>query len=152
MSLAVSTQLVREEVELAARCNREGPAGTGARPLVEQREAGGELAGFDRARHRLIEAKPKGLEADVHGLRRRNLDDPQPVPPPPLARHELRLGRAARRCPEQTDARPRLLEQGDERRNIGDDTNRRAGDEARQVEGRPVDRKREPAGRVRSAR
>ena len=146
---AVPPQLVREEIELAARGNREGPAGAGARPLVEQGEAGRELAGFDRARHRLIEAEPQGLETDVHGLGRRNLDDPQSVPAPPLARDELGLGRAARRCPEQTDARPRLLEQGDERWNVGDDTNRRAGDEPRQVEGRPVDRKREPA-RLRS--
>ena len=75
-----------------------------------------------------------------------SLDDPQSMPAPPLARDELRLGRAAGRCPEQTDAGPRLLEQGDEQRNIGDDTNGRAGDEPRQVEGRPVDRKRQPAG------
>ena len=33
---AVPAQLVREEIELAARSDREGPAGAGARPLVEQ--------------------------------------------------------------------------------------------------------------------
>ena len=142
---AVPSQLVSEEIELAARGDRDGPAGAGARPLIEQREAASELARLDRARHGVVEAEPQRLEPDIHCLGRRYLDDPQSVPAPPLARDQLDLGRAARWCSEQTDARPRLLEEGDERRNVGDDTNRRAGDETRQVECRPVDGEREPA-------
>jgi hypothetical protein len=116
---AVPPQLVREEIELAARGNRKAPAGAGPRSLVEQGEAGRELGGFDRARQCLIEAESQGLETDIHGLRRRNLDDPQSVPAPPLARDELGFCQAARRCPEEGDARPRLLEEGDERWNVG---------------------------------
>ena len=144
---AVPPQLVREEIELAAGGDREGPARAAAGPLVEQGETGRELAGFDRARHGLIEAEPQRLDAGLHGLGSRNLDDPQAMPAPPLTGDQLRLGRAARRCPQQADARPRLLEQRDKRRNVGDDTNRGVGDEPRQVEGRPIDGKREPAGR-----
>ena len=73
---AVPPQLVREEIELAASSDREAPAGAGPRPLVEQGEAGRELAGFDRARHCLIEAESQGLETDLYGIGRRNLDDP----------------------------------------------------------------------------
>ena len=142
---AIPAQLVGEEIELAAHGDREGPAGAGARPLVEQAEAGRELAGLDRARHRLIEAEPQRLETGVHGLGRRNLDDPQTVPAPALASDELGLGGAARRCPEQGDARPRLLEEVDERWDVGDDTNGRAGNEPGQLERRAVHRKGEPA-------
>ena len=144
---AVPPQFVREEIELAASSDRKAPAGAGPRPFVEQGEAGRELAGFDRARHCLIEAESQGLETDLYGLGRRHLDDPQAVPAPPLARDELGLGRAAWRCSEQGDARPRLLEERDERWNVGDDTNRRARGEPRQIKGRPVHGKREPARR-----
>ena len=122
----IAPELVSDQVQLEAVCDRQRGAGHGdvPRPCLEPVEARGQLPGRGRRRQRVVEAPGQGGDAVGDGARGREVEGAEPGSAASFGRHEIQVLVTSGWLADDHDPRSFREQDVPEASGVGGDTDR----------------------------